>query len=225
MNNTNSDSFPFFPVLRAASSGGAHGAASSANLAALSDEKLAEAFLSGDQEAFAVLVERHLSLVYKFVYRYLRNGDDANDVTQETFIKTWKYLRKFDTTKKFTTWILTIAKNTALDFIKRKKPVLFSKIEEGDGDLDAFLGPYLEPPALPVDVIARDHIKADLEAALDDIAPSYRMVLSLRYNDHLKFREIAEMLREPIDTVKSKHRRGLALLRRSLGSKLDEFRT
>jgi len=224
MNNAHSNSFPFFSMLRRDTADD-EVVALSPSTAALSDEKLVEAFLSGDEESFALLVERHLSLVYKFTYRYLRNGDDANDVTQETFIKAWKYLRKFDTNKKFTTWILTIAKNTALDFIKRKKPVLFSKIEEGDGDLDAFLAPYLEAPELPVDIIARDHIQASLEAALQDIAPSYRMVLSLRYNDHLKFREIAEMLREPIDTVKSKHRRGLALLRRSLGSKMDEFRT
>jgi RNA polymerase sigma-70 factor (ECF subfamily) len=225
MNDANSNSFPFFSMLRRDTADDAGTVSPSSSLAALSDEKLVEIFLSGNEEPFALLVERHLSLVYKFTYRYLRNGDDANDVTQETFIKAWKYLRKFDTSKKFTTWILTIAKNTALDFIKRKKPVLFSKIEEGDGDLDAFLAPYLEVPALPVDVIARDHIQADLEAALQEIAPSYRMVLSLRYNDHLKFREIADMLREPIDTVKSKHRRGLALLRRSLGSKMDEFRT
>jgi RNA polymerase sigma-70 factor (ECF subfamily) len=224
MNDTGSDSLPFFPMLRRDATDDGR-IPQSSSLAALSDERLVEAFLSDDEEAFALLVERHLPLVYKFVYRYLHNSDDANDVTQETFIKAWKYLHKFDTSKKFTTWILTIAKNTALDFIKRKKPVLFSKIEEGDGDLDAFLAPYLEPPALPVDVLARDHIQAGLEAALRDIAPSYRMVLSLRYNDHLKFREIAEMLREPIDTVKSKHRRGLALLRRSLGSTMDEFRT
>lgn len=185
--------------------------------AVMNDGELAEAFLFGDEESFAVLMERHLSLVYKFVYRYLRNVDDANDVTQETFLKAWRYLRRFDTKKKFTTWILAIAKNTALDFIKRKKPMLFSKIEQNDGDLDAFLAPYLAAPELPSDIMERKDIRATLEAALQGIAPAYRMVLSLRYNEHLKFREIAEMLQEPIDTVKSKHRRGLAMLQKALG--------
>ncbi len=189
----------------------------------MDDEALVKASLSGDEGAFAILVEQHLSLVYKFVYRYLRNLDDANDVTQETFIKAWKHLRRFDTSKRFTPWLLTIAKNTALDFIKRKKPVLFSKIEEGDGDLDAFLAPYLEAPELPAEIVARKEVRADLEVALQGIAPDYRAVLSLLYNDHLKFREIAEMLREPIETIKSKHRRGLALLRKALGSGRDEL--
>ncbi len=193
--------------------------------AAVNDGALAEAFLSGDEEAFALLMERHLPLVYKFVYRYLQNVDDTNDVTQETFIKAWRYMRKFDTQKKFTTWVLAIAKNTALDFIKRKKPLLFSKIEEGDGDLDAFLAPYLEAPELPADIAQRNGIRTDLEAALQEIAPAYRAVLGLRYGDHLKFREIAEMLHEPIDTVKSKHRRGLIMLRQVLGSKMDDLRT
>jgi RNA polymerase sigma-70 factor (ECF subfamily) len=224
MNRMNSADAPFFFTSRR---GVRKDIAATSQLrhAALNDEELVGAFLSGDEESFALLVERHLSLVYKFVYHYLHNIDDANDVTQETFIKAWKYIRKFNTKKKFTTWIITIAKNTALDFIKRKKPMLFSKIEEGDGDLDAFLAPYLEPPELPVDIIEREHIQADLETALQGIAPGYRAVLSLRYSEHLKFREIADVLREPIDTVKSKHRRGLALLRKALGSKMDEFRT
>jgi len=212
-------------MFRRAAMGSNDATAAFSHGAARSDEELVSAFLSGDEESFALLVERHLSFVYKFVYRYLQNVDDTNDVTQETFVKAWKYIRTFDEKKKFTTWILTIAKNTALDFIKKKKPMLFSKIEEGDGDLDAFLAPYLEVSELPAEVMDREHIKADLEAALQEIAPNYRAVLNLRYGEHLKFREIADMLQEPIDTIKSKHRRGLALLRKALGSKTEEFRT
>jgi RNA polymerase sigma-70 factor (ECF subfamily) len=225
MNQQNGSGFLFFSIPHRAMAHNDNASAVPSHRMASSDEELVGAFLLGDEESFAVLVERHLSLVYKFVYRYLQNVDDTNDVTQETFIKAWKYLRTFDTQKKFTTWILTIAKNTALDFIKRKKPMLFSKIEEGDGDLDAFLTPYLEAPELPTDIIDRKGVRADLEAALQKITPSYRAVLSLRYGEHLKFREIADALQEPIDTVKSKHRRGLILLRKALGSKMDEFRT
>lgn len=198
-----------------------------------SDESLVRTFLDGDERAFATLMERHLSLAYKFIYRYLRNVDDTNDVTQETFMKAWRYIRKFDTEKKFTAWLLAIAKNTALDFIKKKKPLAFSQIEAraarndeaSGGDLDAFLAPYVEAPELPAVAIDRKGARAELEGALQKIAPSYRMVLNLRYVDHLKFREIAELLHEPIDTVKSKHRRGLALLRSVIGSDSERFRT
>lgn len=178
------------------------------------DAELVASSLSGDEGSFAILLERHLPMVYKFVYRYVANGDDANDITQEVFIKVWKHLKRFDTGKNFRTWVLTIAKNTALDFIKKKKPLLFSKIEEGDGDLDAFLAPYVEGPEIPDQILERKHSKEDLEQALQKLSPSYRAVLTLRYQEHLKFREIAEVLQESIDTVKSKHRRGIVLLQK-----------
>ncbi|MDR3581725.1 MAG: sigma-70 family RNA polymerase sigma factor [Candidatus Pacebacteria bacterium] len=188
------------------------------------DRELIEAFLAGSEDCFAVLVERHLSMTYKFTYRYLNNADDTSDVVQEVFIKAWKHLKQFDPDRSFKTWLFTIAKNTALDFIKRKKPVLFSKIEEGDGDLDAFLAPYIEDADLPDEILERKDLKEELEGVLGELPPAYRTVLAMRYTDHLKFREIAEMLQEPIDTVKSKHRRGLLLLRKALGD-LRESRT
>jgi len=179
----------------------------------LDDRGLIEQFFSGNEAAFAALVERHLPMVYKFAYRYVNDGDDARDIAQDSFIKAWKNLQKFDTARNFKTWLLTITKNTALDFIKKKKPVLFSKIEEGDGDLDAFLAPYIATAELPSDVMEGKFAAAELAGALERIPSAYRTVLALRYEEHLKFREIAEVLNEPIDTVKSKHRRGLMLLR------------
>jgi RNA polymerase sigma-70 factor (ECF subfamily) len=183
------------------------------------DARLVAAFLNGDGESFAALVDRHMPMVYKFSYRYVGNADAANDIVQEVFIKVWKNIRKFDQEKSFKTWLLTIAKNTALDAIKKKKAVLFSKIEEGDADLDTFLAPYVEGVALPDELFQRKETKDDLARVLQELNPSYRSVLLLRYAEHLKFREIADTLQEPIDTIKSKHRRALIQLRKLLSDK------
>jgi len=180
------------------------------------DAQLVAAFIKGDGDAFAALVDRHMPMVYKFTYRYVGNADAANDIVQDVFIKVWKNIKKFDRTKNFKTWLLTIAKNTALDALKKKKAVLFSKIEEGDADLDTFLAPFVETPDLPDEVLQRKETKADLEHVLAELSPSYRSVLLLRYTEHLKFREIADALQEPIDTIKSKHRRALIQLRKLL---------
>ncbi len=161
-----------------------------------------------------MLVDRHAGTVYKFAYRYVRNGDDAQDVSQEAFVRAWKNIKKFDETRNFKTWLFAIAKNAALDLIKKKKPLLFSQIAEEDDQLDTFFAPFLAAPELPDAIFAHKMEKADIARSLATLPPNYRMVLAMRYNDHLKFREIAETLGEPIDTVKSKHRRGLALLRR-----------
>ena len=179
-----------------------------------SDAALVDAFLAGSDDALTVLVDRHLPMVYHFVYRYVGNGDDASDVAQETFIKAWKHIHRFDHAKSFKTWILTIARNTALDLLKKKKALPFSKIEEGEHDLDAFLAPHIEGPELPDVAFDRKRSREDVSTMLDTLPAPYRTVLSLRYNDHLKFREIAAVLKEPIDTVKSKHRRALLLLRK-----------
>jgi RNA polymerase sigma-70 factor (ECF subfamily) len=144
------------------------------------------------------------------------DADTANDVVQDVFIKVWKNIKRFDATKNFKTWLLTIAKNTALDSIKKKKAVLFSKIEEGETDLDAFLAPYVESVDLPDALLQRKQTKADLDRILQELSPTYRSVLLLRYTEHLKFREIAAALQEPIDTIKSKHRRALIQLRKML---------
>lgn len=178
------------------------------------DLEIIQSVLRGDKDAFAALVTRHAEAVYKFAYRYLRNSGDAEDVAQEAFVRAWKNIKKFDETKNFKTWLFAIAKNAALDLIKKKKPLLFSQIAVEDDQLDAFFAPFAPAPELPDAVFARKTARADVARSLAALPPGYRTVLAMRYNDHLKFREIAETLGEPIDTVKSKHRRGLALLRK-----------
>ena len=181
------------------------------------DADLVAAFLRGNGESFAALVDRHMSMVYKFAYRYIGNADATNDVVQDVFIKVWKNMKKFDRSKSFTTWLLAITKNTALDAVKKKKGVLFSAIEaDGENDLDAFLAPYVERPDHPDMLLDRQYAKADVDRALQALSPSYRSVLSLRYGEHMKFREIAAATGESIDTIKSKHRRALIALRGAL---------
>jgi len=182
------------------------------------DTMLVTAFMKGDGDSFAALVDRYMPTVYKFTYRYVGNADATNDIVQDVFIKVWKNIRKFDPEKNFKTWLLTIAKNTALDAVKKKKAVLFSRIEEGETDLDTFLAPYVNGPDLPDELLERKQTKANLEQILQNLSPSYRSVLFLRYTEHLKFREIADTLQEPIDTIKSKHRRALIQLRKFLAS-------
>lgn len=184
--------------------------------AAATDAELVGFAGQGDERGFEMLVERYLSTVYKFAYRYMGNQDDASDVAQETFIKAWKHLKRFDSEKNFKTWILAIAKNTALDALKKKRPVLFSAIEDGEGDVDAFLAPYVVATDLPQVLAENKETALRVNLALETLPPSHRMIFNLRYGEHLKFKEIALIVDEPIDTVKSKHRRGLLALRKIL---------
>jgi RNA polymerase sigma-70 factor (ECF subfamily) len=180
-----------------------------------SDQQLVSDYLSGDEKSLEVLFGRYLKPIYSFTYRYVGGGQDAEDVTQEAFVKAWRNLKKFDQQKSFKTWIFSIAKNTALDFLKKKKAIPFSEFENEDGE-NALTETLADPSPLPQELLEKADIVKILNAAIEKLSPKYRMVLFLRYNDHFTFREIAEILGESIDTIKSRHRRVLTMLRKLL---------
>src|SRR6266567_2337668 len=98
-----------------------------------SDEQLVVEFLSGDDKALKKLIEKYLKPLYNFTYQLTRDPGAAEDITQDVFVKVWQNINSFDNQKKFSTWIYAIAKNTALDFLKRKKSFSFSVFEKEDG--------------------------------------------------------------------------------------------
>ncbi|MFH1392561.1 MAG: sigma-70 family RNA polymerase sigma factor [bacterium] len=164
-----------------------------------SDKQLIANYFTGDEKSLEILISNYLKPIYSFAYRYLNNSQDAEDATQDVFVKVWKNLKKFDENKKFTTWIFQIAKNTCFDFLKRKKPVLISVFSD------------FEIPVEPAFLAA-----AEINSSLEQLPLKYRLIIFLRYNDHFNFREIAEILGEPLNTIKSRHRRALAMLKKLL---------
>jgi RNA polymerase sigma-70 factor (ECF subfamily) len=198
------------------------------------DEQLIEKYLAGDDEALRSLIERYLKPIHNFIYRYVGSDGDAEDLTQETFVSAWKNLKKpvlslskgFDPQKgKFKTWIFAIAKNTSLNWIKKKKPDLFSAFsaksgfasgEENENGENALIESIADPSPLPDELFHRADLALKLSAAIKKLNPNHQTVLLLRYNDHFTFREIAESLGEPLHTIKSRHRRALITLKRLL---------
>ncbi len=85
----------------------------------LNDKQLVQKFLDGSDEAFEELVGRYLKPIYNFLYQFTKDPDSLDDLTQETFIKVWRNIRKFDRSKNFRVWIYAIAKNKAYDFLKK----------------------------------------------------------------------------------------------------------
>jgi len=184
----------------------------------LSDIELVEKSLLSDTKAFGVIVKRYSSMIYKFVWLYLKDQDDSTDITQETFIRVWKNLHKFDTKKSFKTWMFAIAKNASLDLIKKKKSLNFSAISEDDEELSSFFHNFVESSDSLDENIDREIIKSGLYKAMEKISPIYKTVIFLRYVNNLKFVEIAKELNESIDTIKSRHRRGLFALKKVISN-------
>ncbi|TSA44906.1 sigma-70 family RNA polymerase sigma factor [bacterium] len=177
-----------------------------------SDERIIKLYLGGQKDLFEILVKRHIDRVYNFAFRYVHDRGWAEDITQETFLKVWKNLRRFDPEKNFKTWLFRIARNTALDFLRKKKSVNFSELEEEDDKI-------FEPPdsgPMPQEIFERKETEAKIAKILDELSLKYRLVLILYYQNQLNFREISEISGESVDTVKSRHRRAILLVRQKL---------
>lgn len=178
-----------------------------------SDEELVGRYLGGDQAAFAVLVDRYMRYLYNFVLQLVSDENAAEDIVQETFLKVWKHLSRFDQGKSFKTWIFAIAKNTAYDHLKKKKTLPFSVFENEEGE-NALENTPAENDH-PEDVLDREATTEELDRKLTLLSPAYRSILMMCYRDDLSLHEIADVLGEPYNTIKSRHQRALRSLKQT----------
>jgi RNA polymerase sigma-70 factor (ECF subfamily) len=180
------------------------------------DRALIERYLAhGDDVALRELFSRHTDAVYGFLARYLGSPSDAEDIAQEAFVKAWQNLKKFDPEKKFRTWLFSIARNAAVDHLRKRKSIAFTDFDLEDGG-NAIVDTLEDEADLPDEWLARKETAEMMRRALDQLAPPYREVVTMYHDGELNFREIGEALGEPLDTVKSRYRRALSQLKKVL---------
>lgn len=175
------------------------------------DAALVLASQAGDQDAFALLVQRHQRRVFNLVYRMLQQYEEANEVTQETFLAAWQGLHGFRRNALFSTWLYRIAYNCALKQIEQRKRdnALQVAIQAEQRDLidsDEKVGAQLE---------AHDRQKL-VHEHLSTLPAKYRIVLILRHLQEMTYEEMAEILTLPIGTIKTHLFRARNLLKERL---------
>lgn len=181
------------------------------NIADFSDEGLIAEAISGDAErAFRELMRRYLRPVHGFLRNYLQDEAAAADCAQETFFKVWKNRNRFQAGAKFKVWLFAIARNTALDYWKKKKAFSFSDWEKEGRDASESV---TDESLSLEDLFAQTEKKLAVQSMLDGLVPPDREVILLRYAEEMTFEEISEALKAPINTVKSRHLRALRKLR------------
>ena len=171
-----------------------------------SDAELAVAYKNGDQSAIEILVARHISAVYNFVRRFV-SDEHADDVTQETFVRVWKHIKRYDESRSFKVWLFTIAKRLAIDFTRKRKNVPFSSFENEEAfDVE-------DMSELPHEIFQRKEVASALEALVAKLPDDRRAIIILHDLERLPFEDIAEIMDRPMNTVKSQYRRAIITLR------------
>lgn len=179
------------------------------------EQQLIADYLGGDNNAVAILIDRHLKAVFNFARRLSGNGEDAEDIAQETFLKVWRNLKKYRLGENFKAWLFTITRNTAIDLMRKRKSLAFSVFENDEGE-NALTESLTDIEPLPDEIFAKAEEKGLLENALIGLSPASRETLLLYYGENLTFDEIGKILGKSINTVKSRHRRALIELRKLL---------
>ncbi len=167
-----------------------------------------------DEDAFRILVELHQSKVYHLLLGMVRDEDQAQELTQETFVKAWKGLPSFRGDSTVWTWLYRIAYRTALDYLRKKKrqaDLVF--LEDNCGELPE------ETENEPLAIVIKHDKAEDLHQALAQLSFSQRAVLVLYYFQGLSYREIAAVTSRPLGTIRADLHRGKEKLRKMITKK------
>lgn len=172
-----------------------------------------EAALDGDESAFAELVYTHQDAVYNLCYRMLGNRVEAEDAAQEAFLRAYVNLQRYDTSRSFKTWVMSIASNYCIDVIRKRRMQLLSLDEPlPSGDAMAMSS---DQEAGPERQALRAEMSEEVQALLDELQPDYRAAVVLRYWYEYSYAEIADAL----DTTESAIKSRLFRARQMLGEK------
>ena len=185
------------------------------------EQEIIEQCKDGNNRAFEVLVNEYGTKIYNFCKQYARSHEETDDIYQESIFKAWKKIKTFKAGNKFLPWLYRITRNTALDHIKKRRDITFSKMNsaapyDDDNLNDDFENNIEDTSPLPDEIFEKEELKYTVNNALHKINPDERAILMLHYAQELTFEEISDIVDKPMNTVKSMHRRAILKVREYL---------
>jgi RNA polymerase sigma-70 factor, ECF subfamily len=166
---------------------------------ALSDNELVEIIREKDQELYSEIIERYQTRLFVYIYRLIGSKEEAEDLLQDVFIKAYRNLNSYDTSRKFSSWIYRIAHNETVNYIKRKSLKRFISWETITSTRDKLDSSSEEEGADKAWI--RKEVSQEVGQAIDRLPFKYKQVLTLRYYSDQTYEEIAEILGKPMNTV------------------------
>jgi RNA polymerase sigma-70 factor (ECF subfamily) len=186
-----------------------------------SDREIIQDVLNGNKDLFEILVARYEKSIFNYIYGLVRQRQEAEDLTQEAFVKAFFALQTYNCSFEFSTWMYRIARNVCLDYFRRQKIRSFLSLnapvgEEEEGEF----GDFLTDGKDPEEGVLEGELLERLSGAIGKLPLKFREVIILRYVEDLPYEEIARILNLPMGTVKTYIHRAKGKLKELLG---EEF--
>ncbi|MCK6616731.1 MAG: sigma-70 family RNA polymerase sigma factor [Cyclobacteriaceae bacterium] len=192
---------------------------------ALEDFRLIdEAVNNNDDQAFAKLMQRYKRPVYHMILKMVRNVDDAEDLTIESFAKAFRSLHRFKKDFTFSTWLFRIATNNTIDYIRKKRlNTLSIDNTYTDSDGDSVSLDVEDENLNPQEVTIKAQKEELMQVFVDKLPPKYQKLVRMRYFHELSYEEIAKELEAPLGTVKAQLHRARELMYEMVKNKRDHI--
>ena len=165
----------------------------------LSDLELISLIQKRNKNAYSHLTERYSKKLFTYIFHFVGDKHETEDILQNVFSKTYKNLDKFDVSRKFSSWIYRIAHNESVNFLKRRNKrytVSWEDISTTKDKLDTATN-----EEIPEEKWAHMEIVREIDEALEKLPPKYKQVLKLRYFQEYSYEEIGDILKKPINTI------------------------
>ncbi|CAA9370729.1 sigma-70 family RNA polymerase sigma factor [Longimicrobium sp.] len=190
------------------------------NATPVSDHELVTRAQLGSEKAYRELLDRYQRPVFSIIFRMIRDREQAEDLAQETFVRVFNHIGRYDPRYKFSSWIFKIATNLTIDWIRRKE----LKTVSIDGSRNAVTSDEMEASAItivsedenPEELLEAKELGEEIEQAIGKLRPEYRAAILLRHVEGREYQEIAEIMALPLGTVKTYIHRGRNELRDTL---------
>ncbi|WP_217560896.1 RNA polymerase sigma factor SigW [Paenibacillus sp. GbtcB18] len=182
----------------------------------LVETRLAKLARNGDRGAFEELVNLYKDKIFHLAYRMLGNKQEAEDAVQDTFLRVYNNLDRYDENQKFSTWIFRIGTNLCIDRLRKRKPTYSLDAEMPDSEGNDFYAMLASKDELPEDQIVLSETQQVIRRAIQTLPEKYKSVVILRYLHDMSLQEIGDVLGMPVTTVKTRVHRGREYLRKKL---------
>jgi RNA polymerase sigma-70 factor, ECF subfamily len=188
-----------------------------------SDAEVIERCQQGEAQPFSLLVKRYQDRVYNLAFRLLENADDALDASQETFVRAFSALSRFDRARPFAPWLMQIGANVCIGMLRKRRPGTVFLDALGEDEAETLIGAKSGPADWgdPQRRLDRSIREAAVQQAVLALPEPYRTVILLRHMEEMGYDEIATALEIPLGTVKTHLHRARERLRRALVEELE----